>query len=167
MIVADHGPSGEMGLQGNDEVNIVEVGGPSAAIPNLGWPKIHGCQSAPGLITPIIAWETALPPGGALYYRGKAIPELTGTVLITSLGARHLHRLNLAPGTSGSPAVASSTAAVTTHEVYFRGEPPEGLGRLRDILQGPDGFIYLTTSNCDGRGVCPREKDAIVRLSLH
>ena len=50
---------------------------------------------------------------------------------------------------------------VTLHEVYLAGE----LGRLRDIVQGPDGAIYITTSNCDGRGSCPAEKDRVLRVT--
>jgi len=37
-------------------------------------------------------------------------------------------------------------------------------GRLRDVVMGPDGAPYVTTSNCDGRGDCPRDRDKILRL---
>jgi glucose/arabinose dehydrogenase len=50
------------------------------------------------------------------------------------------------------------------HEVYFSGEPPQGLGRVREVITGPDGALWVTTSNCDGRGTCPPEKDRIVRI---
>jgi glucose/arabinose dehydrogenase len=44
------------------------------------------------------------------------------------------------------------------------GDPPRGLGRLREVAEGPDGALYVTTSNCDGRGDCPADKDRIVRI---
>lgn len=49
-------------------------------------------------------------------------------------------------------------------EVYFKGDPPSGLGRLRDVVSAPDGALRITTGNCDGRGSCPSTKDAIVRV---
>jgi glucose/arabinose dehydrogenase len=53
---------------------------------------------------------------------------------------------------------------VLSHHGYFQGDPPRGYGRLREVVQGPDGALYVTTSNCDGRGDCPEDKDAILRI---
>jgi len=36
---------------------------------------------------------------------------------------------------------------------------------LRETIMGPDGELYVTTSNCDGRGICPEERDKILRLT--
>jgi glucose/arabinose dehydrogenase len=49
---------------------------------------------------------------------------------------------------------------VAAHEVYLAG----AFGRLRDVVMGPDGDLYVTTSNCDGRGTCGPEKDRILRI---
>src|SRR5437868_4981652 len=82
MVISDHGPSGEMGRYAHDEVNIARKGD------NLGWPDIYGCEQKAGMLPPVITWAThALPPGGAVVYRGTTIPELRGNVLIASLGA--------------------------------------------------------------------------------
>jgi len=86
-------------------------------------------------------------------YRGDAIPAWRGSFLIGILGSRHLHRVAL--GADGR---------VAAHEVYLAGDPPKGLGRLREVVQGPDGALWVTTSNCDGRGTCPAEKDVVVRI---
>jgi glucose/arabinose dehydrogenase len=71
------------------------------------------------------------------------------------LGAKQLHRVVLD---------AKEPHHVLSHEGYFEGDPPSGYGRLRDVVQGPDGALYVTTSNCDGRGNCPDDKDAILRI---
>ena len=143
MLIADHGPSGEMGRYANDEVSLAHKGD------NLGWPVIYGCEAKAGMVSPLIAWSNhALPPGGAVVYRGSAIPEFRGNVLITGLGAEHLHRIVLKDG------------SVAAHEVYFR----QKLGRLREIAMTPSGELWMTTSNCDGRGECGPEKDRILRI---
>ena len=50
--------------------------------------------------------------------------------------------------------------SVKLHEVYFR----QKLGRLREIAMTPSGELWVSTSNCDGRGECGPEKDRIVRI---
>jgi glucose/arabinose dehydrogenase len=149
IVLVDHGPSGEMGRTGHDEVNVVRAGD------NLGWPTIYGCQMHPGMITPSLTWNEAVPPGGAALYTGDAIPEWKGSLLIGTLKSRHLHRVVLD---------RADPRRVQAHEVYFEGDPPSGFGRLRDVVMGPDGQLYVTTSNCDGRGRCPPEKDKLLRI---
>ena len=99
------------------------------------------------LVTPFLAFGQALPPGGAIYYRGDELPAFTNSVLVASLGGEHLHHIRF----DGR------------HEVYL-GEG-SGFGRLRDIVSAPDGSVYVTTSNCDGRGSCGAEKDAVLRIT--
>ena len=85
-----------------------------------------------------------MPPGGLAIYTGDEIPEWKGDALIGVLGfggaTGHLHRIRL-----------DAVGNVTLSEVYLLGE----YGRLRDVIMGPDGGLYVTTSNCDGRGDCP------------
>jgi aldose sugar dehydrogenase len=145
LVVTDHGPSGDLGLRGHDEVDVARKGD------NLGWPTLYGCQSREGMVSPVLTWRMAVPPGGAAVYTGDSIPEWRGSVLVATLGSEHLHRVRLTPGPS---------PRLEGHEVYLQ----EQYGRLREAIMGPDGHLYLTTSNCDGRGDCPREKDAILRV---
>lgn len=144
--VSDHGPSGELGRRGHDEITVARAGD------NLGWPTVYRCNSQDGLANPSLVWREALPPGGAAIYRGNAIPEWNGNLIVTSLRSEHLQRVVFNP---------QSPQQIQQHEVYLRGQQ----GRLRDAIMGPDGNLYVTTSNCDGRGNCPAERDKILRIT--
>lgn len=164
IVLVDHGPSGlELGrqdLSGYDEVNVVTAGD------NLGWPRIWGCDAQEGLVSPVLAWEDAVPPTGALFYRGHLIPEWTNSFLITTVGlgdiptalgldsrpgGRHLHRVEF---DNDDP------YTILSHEVYLY----NAYGRLRTIVSDADGWLYVMTSNCDNRGTCPPEGDKILRI---
>jgi glucose/arabinose dehydrogenase len=148
--LVDHGPSGELGRSGHDEVNVAAAGN------NLGWPTIFGCEQRQGMVTPKLTWTQAVPPGGVAFYTGTAIAEWQGSLMIGTLGSKHLHRVVFAP---------HEPSRIIAHEVYFKGDPPTGFGRLRDVVMGPDHELYVTTSNCDGRGQCPADKDKILRIT--
>lgn len=147
LVVADHGPSGEFERRGGDEVSVARKGD------NLGWPSIWRCEERGNLVAPIISFRQATPSAGTVVFRGASIPGWEGSVLVSTLGSRHLQRL-----------ILDRDHRVARHEVYFAEDPPAGFGRLREAIMGPDGHLYLTTSNCDGRGNCPPEKDKILRL---
>jgi glucose/arabinose dehydrogenase len=149
MVITDHGPSGlpaEDGRSDHDEVTLASAGD------NLGWPTIYACEEGEGLLTPSITFGDAMPPGGAALYTGTEIPEWQGDLLIGvmgfSAGTPHLHRLRL-----------SDNGNVLVSEVYLSGT----WGRLREVVMGPDGGLYVTTSNCDGRGTCG-DGDRILRI---
>ena len=141
--IVDHGPSGEMGRSGHDEINVGMAGD------NFGWPPVFGCQQQENLLPPVLTWQDAVPPGGAAVYSGNSISEWQGDFIVGTLGSRHLHRVMIEAG------------VVSQHEVYFQSE----LGRIREVIMAPDGELYITTSNCDGRGNCPPEGDKIIRIT--
>jgi len=143
LVVADHGPSGELGRRAHDEVSIARAGD------DLGWPAQDACTSAAGTVTPVLAFEKAAPPGGLARYTGSAIPAWRDSVLVAMLGSRNLVRLEL-----------DGDGGLVRHEVYLQ----DAHGRLREAVMGPDGHLYLTTSNCDGRGDCGADKDVILRV---
>ncbi len=146
LVVTDHGPSGEyQNREGHDEVNVVEAGD------NLGWPTIYACESHSDMVSPSMTWKRALPPGGASFFRGDAISGWNGSLLISSLRGEHLQRVVFD---------TEDPRRVASNEVYLSGE----YGRLREAVMGPDGFFYVTTSNCDGRGTCGPENDRILRI---
>lgn len=140
--LTDHGPSGEMMHFGHDEVNVARKND------NLGWPTIYKCQDEKGMLPPVITWDNAMPPGGAAIYTGDKIPEWKGSLLIGTLGSEHLQQVEIQNG------------KVASHAVYFLNE----YGRLREVIMSPENDLYITTSNCDGRGNCPSDGDKILRV---
>ncbi|MEO0605336.1 MAG: PQQ-dependent sugar dehydrogenase, partial [Myxococcota bacterium] len=148
IVLADHGPSGDNGWTDHDELNVAEFGD------NLGWPEVYRCQSREGLRPPSMTWAVALPPGGGAFVPASAIPSWEGDFVVGVLGfgddIGHLHRFTIA-----------DDGNVTRSEVYLRGQ----YGRMRDVAVGPDGALYVTTSNCDGRATCPTEGDVVLRIT--
>lgn len=147
LIVADHGPTGELGRSGHDEVTAVSPGD------NLGWPDTWSCQSKEGITRPFLVWQDALPPGGLEYYTGKFIPEWTGSAIIASLRSENLIRVSFE--------TLGGQVRMKSHEVYLQ----DTYGRLREVVQAPDGSLYVTTSNCDGRGQCGPTRDSVLRIT--
>lgn len=145
LLVSDHGPSGELGRRGHDKVSVARAGD------NLGWPTIYRCETQAGLVTPTIVWREAMPPGGATVYTGNAIPEWKGSFILAGLRSELLQRVEFDP----------QLQRVQRYESYLQGQH----GRLREAIMGPDGELYVTTSNCDGRGACPASGDKILRIT--
>jgi aldose sugar dehydrogenase len=141
-VIADHGPSGELSRTGHDELNVASAGD------DLGWPDRWSCEDDEVLVSPRVTWVSALPPGGIALVRGAEVPEWTGSILVAALGAQQMQRVTL------------HDDAQADIEVVL-----DGRGRLRDVVEAPDGSFFLTTSNCDGRGTCPPEGDVVLRVT--
>lgn len=139
LFASEHGPSGEFGKYGNDEINVIHPGG------NYGWPKAIGAPGMSRYTDPLVLWIKSTPPGGIAFYGAQLFPELKGDLLVATLRSEALARVKLSTKARGAPPEV---------EMWFEGE----LGRLRDVVVGPDGAIYVLTSNTDGRGN-PREGD--------
>ncbi len=136
----EHGPSGSDGPGGGDEINrIVKEG-------NYGWPLIsHSTKKRKGFVSPLSVFTPAEAPASALIYSSNAMPQFTGNFFFGALRGEGLMRAVIDPK---NPDKILSVKKIP--EVKF--------GRIRDVIQGPDGFIYFSTSNRDGRG-SPTEKD--------
>lgn len=151
IVLADHGPSGldiEGGRTGYDEFNVADPGD------NLGWPDVYRCESEGDLRPPSMTWRNALPPGGAAVVPASAVPSWEGDVVVGVLGfgddIGHLHRFS-----------TTADGNVSVSEVYLRGD----YGRMREVAVGPDGALYVTTSNCDGRAICGEDGDLVLRVT--
>ena len=144
LVATEHGPSGLRGVA-HDEINLIVPGA------NYGWPDIIGDESAEGLQVPILhTGEDTWAPSGAEFYDGDRIPKWTGKYFVATLRGSHLHVVDL----------DLQNNSVISHERLFQGE----FGRLRDVQTGPNGLLYLLTSNRDGRGHPDLNDDRILRV---
>lgn len=141
----EHGPSIFDGPAGGDEVNLIEKG------KNYGWPVIHHRATHEGMVSPLLEFTPALAPSGLLYYTGTTFPQFTGKLLMATLKGEALYELEI---NSQNPHTLAG----------YKKLPNITAGRLREVIQAPDGTIYFTTSNRDGRGKLQKNDDKIYRL---
>ena len=142
MFQTEHGPSGFDGPGGGDEVNIVEKG------KNYGWPTIHHQETRAGLEAPLLEYTPAVAPASGMFYRGQAFPQFRGNYFFGGLRGQTIIRV-----------VLDGRRVVSQERLLDR-----QYGRIRDIAEGPDGAIYFSTSNRDGRGSPASNDDRILKL---
>ena len=129
----------EHGARGGDELNHPEPGR------NYGWPVItYGVDysgvrigegtAKQGMEQPVYYWDPVIAPSGAQFYTGDAYPAWKGSLFVGSLTPGGVVRLELENG------------RVRKEERYLR-----ELRRVRDVLQGPDGLLYLVIDAPNGR----------------
>jgi len=130
----------EMGPQGGDELNLVQKGR------DYGWPtigygeeysgdKIHDSTQATGLEQPVYYWDPVISPSGLAVYSGKSFPEWKGNLFVGSLSKKALVRL----------VVENDRVVGEEHLLTDREE------RIREVVEGPDGALYLLTDDDDGK----------------
>ena len=139
----EHGPSGFDGRGGGDEVNILEKG------KNYGWPIIHHTATRAGMESPLLEYTPACAPGSGMFYRGNAFPQFKGNFFFGCLRGTRLIRV-----------VLDGRRVVSQENLLS-----EKYGRIRDVAEGPDGNLYFSTSNRDGRGSPAADDDRIIRLT--
>jgi glucose/arabinose dehydrogenase len=145
LFASDHGPSGGPPNCCHDELNLIEPGG------NYGWPVVFGAGGAPRFTDPVLesGTETWAPSGIDF---GTAGP-VRGVLFIAALRGQHLRAVWL-----GLP----DFRRVQAQQVLFQNE----YGRLRDVVAGPDGALYILTSNRDGRGSPRPGDDKLLRVTF-
>jgi glucose/arabinose dehydrogenase len=142
IVATDHGPSGFDGPEGYDEVNAIVPGG------NYGWPQAIGDDTGGGRYTaPLRVYRAAIAPSGATFVSRRG-SRWTGDFLLAALRGTQLRRLELRDG------------RVVADRLLLSGR----YGRLRTVVEGPDGCIYVLTSNRDGRGYPTATDDRILRV---
>lgn len=128
---SEHGP------RGGDELNLILSGR------NYGWPLVTfgmnydgtpmvANTTLPGLEAPRLHWTPSIAVCAIKFYEGKAFPAWRGNLLVTALAQEELRRIVL----EGDKVVAQ--------ELLLK-----GAGRVRDVVCGPDGFIYLALNQPD------------------
>jgi len=148
LFESEHGPSGEFGRFAHDEINIITKGG------NYGWPHVIGSLGKQPYIDPIIVWKETTPPGGITFYKGNLLGHLRGDLFVATLRSRALVRIKF-----------DADTRIQKIERWFAQDFKSGrYGRLRDVVSGPDGALYFTSSNRDGRGNPASDDDKIYRI---
>jgi glucose/arabinose dehydrogenase len=130
----------EHGPQGGDELNRIQSGR------NYGWPvigfgvnyqtglAIHTGTHREGMEQPAHVWVPSIGTSGLMIYTGDRFPEWRGSFFVGGMARHRLARLTL------------EGQRVTSEETLV----PQ-MGRIRDVRQGPDGYIYLVTDNREGK----------------
>jgi quinoprotein glucose dehydrogenase len=151
LFESEHGPSGEYLQRGNDEINIIQKGG------NYGWPKAIGAPGKEQYLDPLIVWKKTTPPSGITFYKGKTLAHLKGDLFVATLGSESLIRIRLKR--------ENNRYVVNRIERWFTdGDRESRYGRIRDVVEGPDGYLYFLTNNRDGRGRVRDGDDHIYRI---
>ena len=132
----------EHGQTHNDEINVIDSGA------NYGWPTIEAAETRPDMVAPIVFFVPAVAPSGAAFYRGTAIPAFANQLFVATLRGMALLRLTV------------DGRRVTAQERLLENR----YGRLRDVVSGPDGYLYVCTSNRDGRTTPVAEDDRLLRI---
>ena len=129
---------GEHGPQGGDELNLI-LGGQ-----NYGWPvigygvnygpgiPIHGMQQSEGMEQPRHFWVPSIATSGLMIYRGDQFPGWQGDVFAGGLAGQQLALLDM------------DGWEVVGEETLLRGF------RIRDVREGPDGYVYVAVEDRDG-----------------
>jgi glucose/arabinose dehydrogenase len=130
----------EHGARGGDEVNT-----PKAGL-NYGWPvitygvdysgaKIGEGTAKPGMEQPLFYWDPSIAPAGATFYTGAAWPAWKNSLFVGALAGSMVVRLS----TQGEKVTGEERLLTRIGE------------RIRDVVQGPDGFLYLLSDEDDGK----------------
>lgn len=132
--------STEHGARGGDELNVIERG------KNYGWPIVSASrdyrtgepisqqQSRPGMVDPKVVWTPAIAPSGLVVYTGNRFPAWRGDLFAGGLVSQSVIRIDL-----------DASGKVSGQEAIEIGQ------RVRDVRQGPDGFLYILTDEGNGR----------------
>ena len=130
----------EHGPQGGDEVNVIRRGA------NYGWPvATHGRDYSGAAVSPyktykgmtdaVVVWTPSIAPSGLAVYRGAMFPEWQGDLIVGALAHKHVRRVDLDRG------------KVAAQQRLF----PELTARIRDVRVAPDGALWLTVDEANGR----------------
>ena len=146
LVSSEHGPSGEKGYA-HDEINVIERG------KNYGWPIIVGDSSDVVYTNPIIhSSDITWAPSGLLYYDSDKISDWEGKFLVATLRGEHVMVLDL----------DLENGLVNSAEKIFQGD----YGRIRNLVQGPDGDVFMLTSNGDNDKILQISTFESVPLSI-
>lgn len=141
----EHGPSGFDGPGGGDEVNVIVKGS------NYGWPLVSHDGSKEGMVSPVLVFTPAEAPASGMFYKSGVISQFKNNFFFGSLRGKGIIRIVV-------------DEKEPSKVVSFEKMKEVNYGRIREIAEGPDGAIYFSTSNKDGRGNPASNDDRIFRI---
>lgn len=124
------------GATGNDEINVVRAGS------NYGWPY-EECSNEGKYTAPVICFNPSIAPSGIAIPNSSKL-GYSGDLLLATLKGSQLRSIDLYTGEQNNILV--------------------GYGRLRDVVEGDNGSLFVLTSNTDGRGLIQENDDKILRI---
>ncbi|MEM2160400.1 MAG: PQQ-dependent sugar dehydrogenase [Candidatus Nitrosotenuis sp.] len=128
----------ELGPTKSDEINLIRPGY------NYGWPE-QEC-SGDKFTNPIVCYDPSIEPGGIVFYEGDHL-QYKNKLIMATLRGSNLYDLD-----------------IDENELKSQKSILSGLGRIRDVMQGPDGYLYVITSNTDGKGFPDKTDDKLLRI---
>ncbi len=129
----------DFGPSKNDEINMIIAG------KNYGWPE-QECSGNNDYEDPVMCFDPSIEPGGIVIYSGNKL-AFENKMIMATLRASNLFTLD-----------------INEEGIELQKSILSGLGRLRDVNEGPDGNLYVITSNTDGKGFPDRSDDKLLRI---
>ena len=129
----------EQGPTKNDELNLVKAG------QNFGWPD-QECSGSKEFVDALVCYNPSLEPAGIIFYSSGKLDLGNGLIMATLRGT-NLYQLKI------------ENETITSQKSILG-----GLGRIRDVNEGPDGYLYILTGNTDGRGFPDKTDDKLIRI---
>ena len=124
----------ESGPTKNDEINLINAGA------NYGWPDVQCFSDNENFENPLKCFDPGIEPGGIIFYSGDKL-ELENQMGLASQKSTILFKVQIDENDIDLDTIMS------------------GIGRIRDVAQSEDGYIYIITSNTDGKAITVDDND--------
>ncbi len=129
----------ESGPTKNDEINLIKAGS------NYGWPEVQCFSKIVNLVNPLECFDPGLEPGGIIFYSGDKF-DIDNQMILATQKATNLFKVQIKDDGVNLDRILS------------------GVGRIRDVGQGPDGYVYIITTNTDGKAFPAPDDDRLLRI---
>ena len=123
----------------NDEINLIQAGS------NYGWPEVQCFSKIVNLVNPLECFDPGLEPGGIIFYSGDKF-DIDNQMILATQKATNLFKVQI------------NDDGVNLDRIL------SGVGRIRDVGQGLDGYVYIITTNTDGKAFPAPDDDKLLRI---
>ena len=129
----------ESGPTKNDEINLIKAGS------NKGWPEVQCFSKITTFVNPLECFDPGLEPGGIIFYSGDKF-DIDNQMILATQKATNLFKVQI------------NDDGVNLDRIL------SGVGRIRDVGLGPDGYVYIITTNTDGKAFPAPDDDKLLRI---